>query len=46
MMNASSQNSTQPDIVAAMPVFVLTVILSGYNNDPIKEDILETHKVP
>lgn len=50
MINASSQNSTQPEIVTGtsytMPVYVLTVILSGHNNDPIKDAIQETHGAP
>jgi hypothetical protein len=49
-MNTSSQNNTQPDIIAGtsytLPLFVLTVIISGYTNDSIKEAILETHEAP
>jgi hypothetical protein len=50
MMQDSSQNSTQPDIVTGtsytMPVYMLTAILSGHKNDPAKDAFFGNPRSP
>ena len=51
MMNPSGQNGPPPEIVTGtsvttMPVLLVTVILAGHNNYPIKDAIQETQQSP